>query len=463
MIASFTPATSARSSGTHDPVLRGLGGDLEEYRRLLRDHQVKSCWQQRVRAVTSAEWEVEPGGTAAVDRQAADFLREQLTTVRWDAVTAKMQHAVLFGYAVAECLYARDGKHVILEALLVRRQERFGFDVDGQLRYLPRPGDAGEPVPPAKFWELRTDGDNDDDPHGFGLAHWLYWPVFLKRNGAIFWATALEKFGMPTAAGTYPAGSDDLSVHSLMQALQAIHGSSAVAFPEGFEYKLLEATRSSGGDHEKWMKYWDGAIAKIILSQTMTTDDGSSRAQAEVHQDVADDVTKADADLLCESFNRGPARWLTAWNFPGARPPRVWRRVEPEEDLKARAERDEIISRTAGLRPTMKYVQDTYGGEWEAAPSPGTKPGALTPAFSEMPRDAVDDLVDQATGVSAPAIDDMVSAVRAIVHDATDFAEVQRRLLTLNAGGATERLAEAIGQALILAHLDGVAEADSDA
>lgn len=111
----------------------------------------------------------------------------------------------------------------------------------------------------------------------------------------------------------------------------------------------------------------------------------------------------------------------------------------------------------------MKYVQDTYGGEWEAAPSPGTKPGALTPAFSEMPRDAVDDLVDQATGVSAPAIDDMVSAVRAIVHDATDFAEVQRRLLTLNAGGATERLAEAIGQALILAHLDGVAEADSDA
>jgi hypothetical protein len=71
----------------------------------------------------------------------------------------------------------------------------------------------------------------------------------------------------------------------------------------------------------------------------MTTDDGSSRSQAEVHKGVADWVVKSDADLLCESFNRGPVAWLTEWNFPGAQPPRVWRHTEPAENLQARAER----------------------------------------------------------------------------------------------------------------------------
>jgi phage gp29-like protein len=452
--------------GTHDPVLRGLGGDLDEYRRLLRDHQVKSCWQQRIRAVTSAEWDVEPGGSSTADKMAADWLRETLHGLRWDAVTAKMAHAQMYGYAVGECLYARDGQRVALDAIKVRRQERFGFDVDGNLRYLRHPGDAGAPVPPAKFWVLAADGDNDDDPHGLGLCHWLYWPVFLKRNGAVFWATALEKFGMPTAVGTYPEGADDpQSVTNLLAALRAIHGSSAVAFPAGFEYKLLEAVRTSGGDHERWMRYWDAAITKIILSQTMTTEDGSSRAQAEVHQDVADDVTKADADLLCESFNRSPVRWLTAWNFPTARPPRVWRRVEQQEDLTDRAKRDQVIAQTTGLRPTARYVHDTFGGEWEATPA-ATAQGAASPEFDEGVRDATDDLVDQVGTLAAPAIEGLYDQMRAILDRAiatgADFAEVQRELLALTAGPPPERLAEVMGQAMILSHLGGAVEMDED-
>jgi len=453
--------------GTHDPILRGVGGDLDEYRRVMRDHQVKSCWQQRVRAVTSAEWDVEPGGKRPIDKEAAEFAKQQLQALRFDALTAKMANAFFYGYAVGECLWVRDGNRIVLRDVRVRKQERFGFDRDGALRLRKHLGDPyGEPVPPAKFWVLGAEGEDDDDPHGLGLAHWLYWPVFLKRNGAIFWATALEKFGMPTAAGAYPGGSDDEAISNLLAALRAIHGSSAVAFPEGFEYKLLEAQRTAGGDHEKWLRYWDSAIAKVILSQTMTTDDGSSRAQAEVHQDVGDDVTKGDADLLCESFNTGPMKWLTAWNFPGAATPRVWRRVEPEEDLNQRAEREEIISRTTGLRPTRQHVEDTYGGHWETKPEapPARPPGQtygtdIGAEFAEAEgRDAVDDLVDQVDELAAPLLGAMVEDVRRIVDTSPTLEAAAKRLSAAFAEWTPGELEELLARGMMVAHLEGTVE-----
>ncbi|WP_142851045.1 DUF935 family protein, partial [Telmatospirillum sp. J64-1] len=299
---------------TPDPVLDSLGGDLKHYRALLRDHQVKSCWQQRQRAITAAEWEVEPGGTSAQDKAAAEFLDEQLRRIGFDRVCAKMLHGQYFGYAVGECLWARDGSRITLEAIRVRKPERFRFGRDGALRLVTRTSPAGEVMPPAKFWVFTAEGDNDDDPHGLGLAHYLYWPVFLKRNAAKFWAIALEKFGMPTAVGHYPQGTTNSEIAKLLSSLLALHGQAAVAFPEGFQAKLLEAVRTSGGDHDTFVRYWDAAIAKIILSQTMTTDDGSSRSQAEVHESVRDDVVQGDADLQCESFNDQVARWLTEWN-----------------------------------------------------------------------------------------------------------------------------------------------------
>ena len=155
-----------------------------------------------------------------------------------------------------------------------------------------------------------------DNPYGLGLAHSLYWPVFFKRSDIKFWLIFLEKFGMPTTAGRLPGGRiDDLSEQQkALSALQAIQTDSAVVIPEDMTIELIEAARSGTADYAQLYERMDKAISKVVLSQTMTTDDGSSRAQAQVHQGVADHVIKSDADLLCESFNRGPVTWLTEWN-----------------------------------------------------------------------------------------------------------------------------------------------------
>lgn len=456
--------------GTPDPVLESLGGDLVHYRRLMRDHQVKSCWQQRQRAVVAAEWRVEPGGERPIDQAAAEDLEAQLKAIAFDRISMRMLHAQYYGYAVGECLYAWEGNRLALTDIRVRKSERFRIRRRDKQLMLLRGGRQPEEMPARKFWVVTADGDNDDDPHGLGLAHQLYWPVFLKRNGARFWAVALEKFGMPTAAGHYPPGSPDRDINRLIQSLRAIHGSSAVAFPEGFKAELLESVRKSGGDHEAFLRYWDEAIAKIVLSQTMTTDNGSSRAQATVHQDVRDDVIKGDADLLCESFNQGPARWMTAWNFPGAAAPSVWRELTEAEDLDKRAEREEVISRTTGLRPTQRHVEDIYGGEWETKPEAPSPAGRVPPKagaeFAEpQDRDAVDDLADQVDGLAdqvdglaAPMMAELVEDIRRIVDTSPTLEEAAARLSAAFAEWTPGELEELMARSMMVAHLQGATE-----
>jgi hypothetical protein len=107
----------------------------------------------------------------------------------------------------------------------------------------------------------------------------------------------------------------------------------------------------------------DAAIAKIILSQTMTTDNGSSRSQAEVHQDVADSVIESDADLICESFNNSVVKWLTDWNFPGAAYPKVWRKLESDPDVGILADTD---TKLQGLGISLKpeAIATRYGDDY---------------------------------------------------------------------------------------------------
>jgi phage gp29-like protein len=157
--------------------------------------------------------------------------------------------------------------------------------------------------------------------------------------------------------------------------------------PEDMTIELIEAARSGTADYTELYQRMDKAISKVVLSQTMTTDDGSSRSQAEVHKGVGDAVIKSDADMLCESFNRGPAQWLTAWNFPDAKPPRVWRNTEPANDLDARAERDTKIL-TLGYEPTEQYIEETYGAGWKKSAAPALPPsdpkGPLPAEFQEI-------------------------------------------------------------------------------
>lgn len=460
-----------------DTVLAARGaGNYAIYREVLRDDQVAATFAQRRLAVIGRQWEVEPGGDKRHDKAAAAFLKEQLDSLNWDAVTNGMLYGVFYGYAVAEFLWGREGSRITIDAVKVRDRRRFGFDGEMQLRLMttanPMPGEA---LPERKFWSFATGADHDDEPYGLGLAHWLYWPVFFKRGGLKFWLVFLEKFGQPTATGKYPASATPEEKARLLAALGAIMTDSGIILPEGMAVELLEAARSGTADYTALYDRMNDAIAKVVLGQTLTTEAKGGQYKADVQMDVRQDLVKSDADLVCQSFNRSAARWLTEWNFPGAAVPRVWRQIDEGEDLEKRAKVDQALHEMGYEPASIDYINETYGGEWQkkAAPAPTAAPGQAPPAdepqFAEPgANSATEDQLALEAGADALAADyenaigARVDELVAMAESTGDLATFRERMTELLRGKPVEPVQEAIERSGFTARLMGRTGAGGD-
>jgi hypothetical protein len=147
------------------------------------------------------------GDESAQAKAAADHLREQIKALPWDRICDRMLYAIWYGFGVGEAMfdYGPDGK-VWLKNILVPNRSWFAFTNAGELRMKSAENPEGEALPPNKFWSIRSGASHDFALYGVGLAHWLYWPVWFKKNAIKFWAVYLEKFGMPTVLGKFPEG-----------------------------------------------------------------------------------------------------------------------------------------------------------------------------------------------------------------------------------------------------------------
>lgn len=440
---------------TDSVLVARCAGDYQQYEDLLRDDQVGTCLQQRKLALAAKEWKVEPGASDRASKKAADRLSALLNRLEWDDHTKKMLSGLFFGYAVAEVLWSQDGLEVTIDRIKVKRQRRFAFSPSGELKLLTSATPQGELMPDKKFWTFSCGADHDDDPYGLGLAHWLYWPVFFKRCGLRLWTTFMEKFAAPTALGKYPTGADKTQQNRLLQSLAAIRTDGGVIIPEGMQIELIEAARSGTADYVSFYEHMDRAISKVILGHSGAADSTPGKLGGEDNAiEVRRDIIKADADIICGSFNASVARWLADYNDPRATPPRVWRVCEEPEDLTKRAQRDKTIV-DMGFRPTARYITETYGGDWEEKapleppkpPVPNANPPA--PAFAEPTQcphcadfadaagpDALDGLRDLALEgwqpLMWPVTNPLVAALDAALQrgdSLADFAEVLPGLL----------------------------------
>lgn len=425
---------------TTDSVLKGKGGlaNLAIYTELLRDDQVSATWGQRSLALTSCDTIVEPGGKDAASKSAAAALQEEIDQLAWDDITEKALFARFYGWGVAEVMWRPDGARVAFDDVKVRDRGRFRFSRDGSL-HLWTSGSGWVQMPERKFWTTRAGGDNHDLLYGLGLAHALYWPTFFKRNDIKFWLIFLEKFGQPTAmAKLKPAQIDDPKQRAeAVTMLKRIATDAGVVVPVDDNgapvVELLEAARSGAADYQSMHKAMNECISKVVVGQTMTTDNGSSKSQAEVHEGVARRIIAADSDLLCGSFNTGPVRWWTEWNFPGAMPPRVYRQTAAPEDLSKRAERDSKIY-ALGYEPTEGYILETYGEGWQKrqVQQPPALAGAAGPV--QQPGNAAGNFAEGESAALAALKAARRGDQQALVNAAAAFAEQYETLMGRQVG-----------------------------
>ena len=268
---------------------------------------------------------------------------------------------------------------------------------------------------------------------------------------------------MPTAVGRYGKNASPTEQAKLLQATQAIQVDSGIIVPDGMPIELLEASRSGTGDYKSLWDTMNESIRRVVLGQTSSSGGTPGRlGDDDLQEQVLKAIVKADSDVICESFNRGPVKWLTMMNFANANPPRVYREFEEAEDLNQKAQRDKTVTEMSGYRPTLAQIQADYGGEWERVatePPAGAeeKSAVKNPAgFAAFPhKDEVSKIIDRMEIEDDPYFDDWLNKVRDQLSQADSYEDFQTRIDALIPSLDFAQYAELMTQASVAAFYRG--------
>jgi phage gp29-like protein len=441
---------------------RGQGKGIRLYEEIERDAHAFSCLHKRKMAVISRPWEVTPASESALDQRAAEVVRTQLSNIGFDHLCLNLLDAINKGFSVGEILWATTGSEIVASEVRARDQRRFWFGENYELRLktltnmLP-----GEELPERKFI-VHSLGAKDGNPYGMGLGSKLFWLVWFKRQGITFWLTLLDKFGSPTAVGKYPNGTQPPDQQKLLDALSAISQDSGVIVPEGMMIELLEATRGGNVGYEQMIRYMDEQISYCVLGEAPSAkgSGGALASAAITRNEVRLELVQFDADMLSATLNNTLIKWITEYNVPGATAPTVWRKIIEAEDIKIRAERDQILF-NMGMRPDDVYQAENYPGwTFQAPPKKQIQGGGTPVAFAEsaqavFPGDA---LAARLSIEVAPHWDAMLEQLRGIVHGANSLESLRDDLLASFGDLPDDELVKVMAAGFAVAEMAGMSD-----
>ena len=237
------------------------------------------------------------------------------------------------------------------------------------------------------------------------------------------WMTFAEVFGMPIRVGKYHSGATPEEKATLRRAVANIGSDASAIMPEQMKVELLERATSGGGEklYETLCTWLDKQISKGVLGQTMTAEDGSSNSQAQVHNEVRQDICRADVRQLEATLNRAVIVPFVQLNYgPQASYPRIKFPIAEPEDLTAlTAGLKELVP--LGLKVSASQVRDKFAlrepqpdEEILGAPAPDDdtepaqtalnrqQPSATADALDEIEADMLADWQPQLHGVIEP-------------------------------------------------------------
>ena len=333
----------------------------------LADPQVWAGVEQRRNAGVATEWDVTPGGEDAIDIAAAESISRIFKNFRFDAARGHLGYTTFYGYSVAEFMWRSGNGEIEIEDIKVRDRRRFRIAADGSVRMLTINNPSGIELPECKFLSYTSGGTHSNESYGIGLASRLHWLVHFKRHMMKYWLIHLEKYGSPTALGTFPAewvnlstGQLNIAARKFLQSMRAIQTDASVIIPDNTTVDTLNSARSGGSSHKEFLDSIDKLIAKVTVGQTLTLDSDGGQYKADVHKSILDGLIKSDLDDMFSALNESAVKWLTDWNYPGAAYPKIWPILSDPADLDAMAERDVKLS-SIGYLPSQERINEIYG------------------------------------------------------------------------------------------------------
>lgn len=125
-----------------------------------------------------------------------------------------------------------------------------------------------------------------------------------KRFVKAAWDEFAMDFGMPTRVITVDATADDNMKDELVNTISNSGRGAVIAINKEEDLKFLQAQSVDAYRvYQEDLAYCNAEISKLIVGQTMTAENGSSRSQAEVHERVTDTLMISDSQWLADVVN----------------------------------------------------------------------------------------------------------------------------------------------------------------
>lgn len=250
---------------------------MDLYKNILIDGHAKTIVRQRVLQITNINW------TFTVDGEPYEPISEFTDKLFFKNLLKYIQEAPLYGFSLIELDFQNQTceliprEHVVPECNAVLPDP---YLVSNGVDYTKPPYDRTTFLV-GEMWDL-------------GLLFCVAPNVLLKRGDVSDWATFNEVFGMPSRVYFYdpniPGNYDEVS----KQASQTGANSWAV-LPVGSDMKQESVAGKAGNETYKiFANFLNAEMSKTILGQTMTTENGSSRSQGEVHAETEDAINADD-------------------------------------------------------------------------------------------------------------------------------------------------------------------------
>ncbi len=351
------------------------------YDQMQTDAQVQACLQIKQSAVLSRGWQVHPASDEPADLRAAEFVRFALEEMRGSIldVLANALDALAKGFSVMEINYRITDREpwrgmIGLASIKSKDPSTFVFDTDEFLnvRGLRRtPVVSGRPcpetaalLPPDKF-VIYSHNPRYESPYGTSDLRAAYRHYWSKDVLTRFMNLYLEKYGSPTAKGSYKRGTPRQSQEELLKVLERIQQETAIVIPEDVRVELLEAQRGGEAGYLQALDWHDKQIAKAILCQTLVIDEGTrvgSYALAKIHLDVLKMcLMKLKRDLEETIMREQVIRRLVDYNFRNAACPVFTLGPLEDKDIEQLSRVISMLVSGEVIRPDEGWIREYLG------------------------------------------------------------------------------------------------------
>lgn len=470
-----------------------LAEEIEE-----KEWQYGSVLGTRKRAVSQLPIEVEAASDSPDDKADAEFIRAWLKRDTLEMELFDILDGVGKGFSVTEIIWSRTATTWLPERLEWRDPRWFRFDpIDG--RTLQLWGEDGpEPLSAFKYIQHVHPAKSGLPIRG-GLARPAAWAWMFKNFSLKEWIAFLEVFGMPLRVGRYDNGESEDNIRRLMTAIRQIGSDASAVFPKSMDVEFIDGKqRGAGGDAGALFKslaeYIDQQISKLVLGQTATTDAiAGGHAVGKIHNDVREDIERADAKLLAATLNRDLVRPMIMLNRgQRAAYPRLKIGRPDPVDVKALSQAAQILV-PLGLQvsePAMRKLTglpdpkpdepvlrpatpQAAAGPRPPAPGPDDAETAasafLGPLKSRLEAlraasaaaaltapDAIDETADEALDGWLRQMEPVVAPIDAMLGQAASLAEAKNRLIATIGAMDVDALAELLARATFGARIAGL-------